>query len=63
LDKNLHHENAILQEKVNSLQRLVDEMTKTNDNLMTQLKQHKRHKTKSLGQEGESFKANPSQQV
>jgi predicted RNase H-like nuclease (RuvC/YqgF family) len=59
----LHHDNAILQEKVNSLQRLVDEMTKTNRNLRAQLKQHKRHKTKSSQQEGEASKANPSQQA
>jgi hypothetical protein len=63
LDEHLHHDNAILQEKVNSLQQLVEKMTKTNCNLREQLKQHKRHKTKSLGQEGEASKANPFQQV
>jgi hypothetical protein len=63
LDKHLHHDNVVLQAKVNSLQRLVDEMTKSNRNLKAQLKQHKRHKTKSSGQEGEASKANPSQQV
>jgi hypothetical protein len=30
IDTHLHHDNAFLQEKVNSLQRLVDEMTKSN---------------------------------
>jgi hypothetical protein len=63
LDEHLHHDNAILQEKVNSLQQLVDKMTKTNCNLREQLKQHKRHKTKYLGQDGEASKANPFQQV
>ena len=43
MDRHLHHDNAILQAKVNSLQRLVDEMNKTNHNLRAQLKQHKRH--------------------
>jgi hypothetical protein len=60
LDEHLHHDNTILQAKVNSLQRLVDKMTKTNRNLRAQLKQHKRHKRKSSGQEGEASKANPS---
>jgi hypothetical protein len=63
LDTHLHHDNAILQAKVNSLQRLVDEMTKTNRNLRAQLKQHKRHKTKSSRQEGEASKVDPSQQA
>jgi hypothetical protein len=63
LDKHLHHDNAILQAKVNSLQSLVDQMTNTNCNLRAQLKQYKRQKTKSLGQDGEASKANPSQQV
>jgi hypothetical protein len=63
LDMHLHHDNAILQAKVNSLKRLVDEMTKTNHNLKTQLKQHMRHKTKSSRQEGESSKDDPSQQA
>jgi predicted RNase H-like nuclease (RuvC/YqgF family) len=63
LDTHLHHDNAILQEKVNSLQRLVDDMTKTNRNLRAQLKQHKRHKKKYSQQEGEASKADPSQQA
>jgi hypothetical protein len=62
LDMHLHHDNAILQAKVNSLQQLVDDMTKTNHNPRAQLKQHKKHKTKSSQQEGEASKANPSQQ-
>jgi hypothetical protein len=33
IDAHLHHDNAVLQTKVNSLQRLVDEMTKSNRNL------------------------------
>jgi hypothetical protein len=41
MDTYLHHDNAVLQAKVNSLQRLVDEMTKANHNLRAQLKQHK----------------------
>jgi hypothetical protein len=63
LDEHIHHENEILQAKVNSLQRLVDQMTNTNRNLRAQFKHHKRHKTKSSGQEGEASIANPSQQV
>jgi hypothetical protein len=63
LDNHLHHDNAILQANVNCLQRLVDQMTNTNHNIRAQLKHHKRHKTKSSGQEGEVSKANPSQQV
>jgi hypothetical protein len=50
IDTHLHHDNAVLQAKVNSLQRLVDEMTKSNCSLRAQLKQHKRHKTKSSQQ-------------
>ena len=46
IDTHLHHDNAVLQAKVNSLQRLVDEMTKSNRNLKAQMKQHKRHKAK-----------------
>jgi hypothetical protein len=52
IDTHLHHDNAVLQEKVNSLQWLVDEMTKSNHNLRAQLKQHKRHNAKSSQQEG-----------
>jgi hypothetical protein len=62
LDTHLHHDNAFLQAKVSSLQRLVDEMTKSNRSLGAQLKKHKRHKTKYSQQEGESYKANPPQQ-
>ena len=43
LDMHIHHDNAILQAKVNSLQWLVDEMTKTDRNLRAQLKQHRRY--------------------
>jgi hypothetical protein len=63
MDMHLHHDNAVLQAKVNSLQRLVDEMTKSNCNLRAQLKQHKRHKTKSSWQEGEASKVDPPQQA
>jgi hypothetical protein len=63
MDTHLHHDNAVLQEKVNSLQRLVDKMTKANCNLRAQLKQHKRHKTKSSQQEGEASKVDPPQQA
>jgi uncharacterized protein YoxC len=63
LDEHIHHDNAILQVKVNSLQRLVDQMTNTNHSLKAQLKHHKRNKTKSPGKEGEDSKANISQQV
>jgi septal ring factor EnvC (AmiA/AmiB activator) len=63
IDTHLHHDNAVLQEKVNSLQRLVDEMTKSNRNLRAQLKQHKRHKAKSSQQEGEASKVDPPQQA
>jgi hypothetical protein len=59
MDRHLHHDNVVLQEKVNSLQRLVDQMTTTNHSLWMQLKHHKRPKTKSPGQEGEASKANP----
>jgi chromosome segregation ATPase len=59
MDRHLHHDNAVLQEKVNSLQRLVDQMTTTNRSLQMQLKHRKRPKTKSSGQEGEASKANP----
>jgi predicted nuclease with TOPRIM domain len=50
IDTQLHHDNAILQAKVNSLQRLVDEMNKSNRSLREQLKKHKRHKEKSSQQ-------------
>jgi ribosome-associated translation inhibitor RaiA len=63
VDTHLHHDNAVLQAKVNSLQRLVDEMTKSNRSLRTQLKKHKRHKAKSSQQEGEASKANPPHQA
>jgi predicted RNase H-like nuclease (RuvC/YqgF family) len=63
MDTHLHHDNTVLQAKVNSLQRLVDEMTKSNRNLRAQLKQHKRHKTKSSRQEGEASKVDIPQQA
>jgi predicted RNase H-like nuclease (RuvC/YqgF family) len=63
MDTHLHHDNEVLQEKVNSLQRLVDEMTKSNRNLRAQLKQHKRHTTKYSQQEGEASKVDPPQQA
>ena len=47
MDTHIHHDNAVLQAKVKSLQWLVDEMTKSNCSLRAQLKQHKRHKEKS----------------
>jgi hypothetical protein len=58
MDRHLHHDNAILQVKVNSLQRLVDQMTNDNHTLHAQLKHFKRAKTKSSGKE--YYKANPS---
>jgi hypothetical protein len=63
IDAHLHHDNAVLQEKVNSLQRLVDGMTQSNRSLRAQLKQHKRHKAKPTQQEGEASKADPPQQA
>jgi hypothetical protein len=63
IDTHLHHDNVVLQAKVNSLQWLVDEMTKSNHSLRAQLKQHKRHKEKSSQQEGEASKADPPQQA
>jgi chromosome segregation ATPase len=59
MDRHLHHDNAVLQAKVNSLQCLVDQMTNENRSLWEQLKHRKRAKTKSSGQEGETSKANP----
>jgi hypothetical protein len=59
MDRHLHHDNAMLQEKMNCLQQLVYQMTTTNRSLQMQLKNRKRPKTKSLGQEGEASKANP----
>jgi hypothetical protein len=58
MDRHLHHDNAILQVKVKSPQRLVDQMTNDNRSLRAQLKKCKRAKTKSSRQE--SSKANPS---
>jgi hypothetical protein len=49
LSCHLRHDNVVLQAKMNSLQRLVDDMTATNNSLWMQLKHHKRPKTKSLG--------------
>jgi hypothetical protein len=63
IDTHLHHDNAVLQAKVNSLQWLVDEMTKSNRSLRAQLKQHKKHKAKSSQQEGEASKVDPPQQA
>jgi ribosome-associated translation inhibitor RaiA len=63
VDVHLHHDNVVLQGKVNSLQWLVDEMTKSNHSLKEQLKKHKRHKAKSTQQEGEASKADPPQQA
>jgi hypothetical protein len=63
IDTHLHHDNAVLQEKVNSFQRLVDEMNKSNHSLKARLKQHKRQKAKSSQQEGEASKADPPQQA
>jgi hypothetical protein len=36
IDEHLHHDNAVLQEKVNSLQWLVDGMTQSNRSLRAQ---------------------------
>ena len=63
IDTHLHHDNAVLQAKVNSLQLLVDEITKSNRSLRAQLKQRNRHKEKSSQQEGEASKADPPQQA
>ena len=63
IDAHLHHDNAVLQTKVNSLQWLVDEMTKSNRSLRAQLKKHKRHKAKSTQKEGEASKVDPPQQA
>jgi hypothetical protein len=46
MDAHLHHDNVVLQAKVNSLQWLVYGMTQSNRILKAQLKQHKRHKAK-----------------
>jgi predicted RNase H-like nuclease (RuvC/YqgF family) len=59
IDTHLHHDNEVLQAKVKSLQRLVDEMSKSNRSLRAQLKQHKTHKAKSSQQEGEAYKVDP----
>jgi hypothetical protein len=63
IDTHIHHDNVVLQTKVNSLQWLVDEMTKSNCSLRAQLKQHKMHKAKSSQQEGEASKDDPPQQA
>ena len=47
MDRHLHHDNAVLQAKVNSIQWLVDQMTNENHSLHAQLKHQKRAKTKS----------------
>jgi regulatory protein YycI of two-component signal transduction system YycFG len=59
MGRHLHHDNAVLQEKVNSLQRLVDQITDNNRSLRAQLKNRKSPKTKSPRQAGEDSKANP----
>jgi len=59
MDRNLHHDNVVLQEKVNYLQRLVDQMTTTNQSLQMKLKHCKRPKKKSPDKEGEASKATP----
>jgi hypothetical protein len=59
MGRHLHHDNAILQEKVNSLQRLVDQITDDNRSLREQLKNRKSPKTNSPRQAGEDSKANP----
>jgi hypothetical protein len=63
IDAHLHHDNTVLQEKVNSLQRLVDGMTQSNHSLRAQLKKHKRHKAKPTKQEGEASKVDHPQQA
>jgi hypothetical protein len=63
IDAHLHHDNAVLQAKVNSLQWLVDGMTQSTHILRAQLKQHKRHKDNLTQQENEASKANPPQQA
>jgi metal-responsive CopG/Arc/MetJ family transcriptional regulator len=59
LSRHLCHDNVVLQAKMNSLQRLVDDMTATNNSLWMKLKHHKRPKSKSPGKGGEDSKANP----
>jgi hypothetical protein len=63
IDAHLHHDNVVLQAKVNSLQRLFDGMTQSNRSLRAQLKQHKRQKAKPTQQEGEPSKVDPPQQA
>jgi hypothetical protein len=63
IDTHLHHDNVVLKTKFNSLQRLVDEMTKSNRSLREQLKKQKRNKAKSSQEEGEASKADPPQQA
>jgi hypothetical protein len=63
MDRHLHHDNAILQAKVNSLQILVDQMTNNNRILHAQLKHRKRAKTKSSGQEASKANLSHAQQV
>jgi hypothetical protein len=57
LDRHLHHDNVVLQAKVNSLQHLVDDMTTTNHNLRMKLKHRRMPKQKSPGHEEEAPKA------
>jgi predicted RNase H-like nuclease (RuvC/YqgF family) len=63
INTHLHHDNAVLQANVNSLQWLVYEMTKSNRSLRAQLKKHKKHKEKYSQQEGEASKVDPPQQA
>jgi hypothetical protein len=58
VDLYLHHDNVVLQAKVNSLKCLVDQMNTTNHNLRMQLKHKKRPKTKSSRHEREASKSN-----
>jgi hypothetical protein len=60
MDRHLHHDNAVLQEKVNSIQQLVDQMTNDNRILHAQLKHRKTAKIKSSGQEASKVNPAPS---
>jgi len=57
LDRHLHHDNVVIQAKVNSLQCLVDDMTTTNHSLRMKLKHRKGSKKKSPGHEEEDPKS------
>jgi metal-responsive CopG/Arc/MetJ family transcriptional regulator len=56
LSHHLCHDNIVLQAKMNSLQRLVDDMTATNNSLWMKLKHHKRPKSKYPRKGGEYSK-------